>query len=79
MKKIAFALGAVALVCSLSSCSKTCSCTISKGDQRLDAYEYADMSRSECDAKVDEVWDELMMTTNTPESLVGVEVACSHF
>lgn len=78
MKKIAFALGAVALVCSLSSCSKTCSCTISKGDQRLDAYEYADMSRSECDAKVDEVWDELM-DNNVPESLVGVEVACSHF
>ena len=78
MKKIAFALGAVALVCSLSSCSKTCSCTISKGDQRLDAYEYADMSRSECDAKVDEVWDELM-DNNVPESLVGVEVSCSHF
>lgn len=77
MKRISIAISIIALALALTSCNKNCSCEVSKEGQRIEAYDFEDISSAECDAKVDEVFDELLQN-NAAESLVGVQVECSH-
>ncbi len=78
MKKIIFlTISTIATICVFSSCSKTCTCTATLNNQVLDQVVYEDLSGEECDAKVDEAMNRIM-ENNDPQSLVGLEISCSH-
>lgn len=62
-----------------TSCNKMCECEVTKNGQRIESHDYSDqgLSRSECEAKVEETWTNLNEHYTT-ESLVGVKVECVH-
>lgn len=60
-----------------ASCSKQCSCTATLNGQVIDQIVYEDMTGRECEAQTDVVLQDAINTYD-PQSLVGLEVSCSH-
>lgn len=70
-------IATVATTIIMASCSKQCTCTATLNGQTVDQVVYEDMNGKECEAQTDITLQELMQNYD-PQSLVGLEISCSH-
>ncbi len=66
-----------AVICIFASCKKACVCTATINGQTIDQVEYDDLTGSECEAQTDIAMQHAMDAYDA-QSLVGLQISCSH-